>query len=498
MPAPLSSTDRPRLASSPAHDISAALQRQSRDLGQVAPFRGAHASDLTLEAQLEGELPAWLAGDLTRTCPAIFRAGSWEAGHWFDGLGMLYQFRLASGSVSYRQRLMASRYAAEVQAGRARSASFATRAQRGLFERIVSPAPEITDNVNVNIVALGSERVALTESPNQWAVHPDTLELTHPVAYTDALGKLAMIAHPHFDFARNRVVSLATSFGRKSQILLYEHAPEERHRHVIARIDVQRMPYVHAFGLTPRHAIVIGHPFDVSPLSLLASNKGYIDHFTWRPEQGTQLWIVDRQTGQTRLHRAPPGFVFHVVNAFESASATHIDVALYPDASIVERLRTDALLARGLGDVAPQLVRWSLTPGTESAQTEVLLERGFEFPIINYKRMSGQRHQVAYGARLEQADRSSHDEAKSTIVRLDHSGNTRSFEESGFLFGEPVFVAEPGAAREDAGVLLSVGSHAREARSALIVLDAATLEVRARAALPVPIPLGFHGSFFRA
>jgi beta,beta-carotene 9',10'-dioxygenase len=474
------------------------MQRQSRDLAEIAPFRGAGERELALEARLEGELPAWLAGDLTRVCPAVFRMDGWEAQHWFDGLGMLYQFRLTSGAVSYRQRLMASRYAAEVKDGGARSASFGTRAQRGLFERILSPVPKVTDNANVNVVALGHERVALTESPHQWAIDPDTLELTHPVAYTDGLGALGMIAHPHFDFATSRVVSLATSFGRKPQIVLYEHAPEERNRHVVARIDVQRMPYLHTFGLTPRHAIIIGHPFDVNPLSLLASNKGYIDHFAWRPEQGTQLWLVDRQSGQTRLHRAPAGFVFHIVNAFESAEATHIDVALYPDASVIETVRTDALLADGLQDLAPQIVRWSLTPGKESAQTEVLLERGFEFPIINYKRMSGQRHHVAYGARVEQAGGPKQDKSRSTIVRLDQSGNERSFEESGFLFGEPVFVAEPGATGEDAGVLLSVGSHATEARSALVVLDAATLAVRARAELPVPIPLGFHGSFFRA
>lgn len=497
MATPLTLTNTAARAPASA-DISPALQRQSRDLAEIAPFRGARQRDLALEARLEGELPPWLAGDLTRTCPAVFQTDGWKARHWFDGLGMLYQFRLASGGVSYRQRLMASRYAAEAQSGTARSASFGTPTRRGLLQRIVSPVPEVTDNVNVNVVALGSERVALTESPHQWAVDPDTLELTHSVAYTDELGALAMIAHPHFDFARNRVVSLATSFGRKPQIVLYEHAPEARHRRVVARIDVQRMPYVHAFGLTPRHAIVIGHPFDVNPLSLLASNKGYIDHFAWRPEQGTQLWLVDRETGQTRLHRARAGFVFHVVNAFESANATHIDVALYPDASIVERVRIDALLSCGLTDLAPQIVRWSLTPGTESAQTEVLLERGFEFPVINYKRMSGQRHQVAYGARVDRAGGPRHGESRSSIVRLDGSGNERSFEESGFLFGEPVFVAEPGATREDAGVLLSVGSHARDERAALVVLDAATLEVRARAELPVPIPLGFHGSFFRA
>jgi hypothetical protein len=36
-----------------------------------------------------------------------------------------------------------------------------------------------------------------------------------------------------------------------------------------------------------------------------------------------------------------------------------------------------------------------------------------------------------------------------------------------------------------------------ELRAAMIVLDAATLDVHAWAEVPFPIPLGFHGSFFR-
>jgi carotenoid cleavage dioxygenase-like enzyme len=46
-------------------------------------------------------------------------------------------------------------------------------------------------------------------------------------------------------------------------------------------------------------------------------------------------------------------------------------------------------------------------------------------------------------------------------------------------------------------VLLAVGSHVDTQRSAMVVLDAATLDVRAWAEVPIPIPLGFHGSFFR-
>lgn len=468
--------------------------RSGSDVARRAPFRGAPEREVELAASVEGAVPDWLAGDLLRTCPAVFRQGAWQARHWFDALGMLYQFRVGAGAVSYRQRLMETEVSRAIGRGDLSHTSFGTPTARSLFSRLLSPVPASTDNVNVNVVALGGDRVALTESPHQWIVDPDTLALTARVHYEDAEGALGMIAHPHYDFARDRVVSLGMRMGRRTEIALYEHAPSSRERRIVGAIAVQRLPYLHSFGLTPRHAVVIGHPFDVNPLSLIASNRAFIDHFVWRPEQGTRLWLIDRHTGAVRQHTAPAGFVFHVVNAFEDAERTCIDVALFPDASIIGHLRTEQLAERGFPELEPSIVRWTMRPGVEAAQSEVLLARGFEFPSVNYRKRSGERHGVAFGARI----RGGGGALQGALVRLDLASGERTYEQQGFIFGEPTFVGRPGATAEDDGALLSVGSHVSEPRSAMVVLDARTLEQRAWAEVPLPIPLGFHGSFFRA
>lgn len=463
------------------------------DVAQRAPFRSQLDVRTPIEAAVTGSVPEWLAGDLLRTAPAIFRDGAFSVGHWFDALGMLYRFRVSGGAVSFHQQLMHSEVQKAAARGEAPRASFATPVRRGVLERVRHPIPPFTDNVNVNVVPFGSERVALTETPHQWVVDSESLELTRPVEYTDEHGTLSMIAHPHFDFERGQIVSLAVRFGRKTQILLYEHAAVDRQRRIVGHVDVARLPYIHAFGLTPRHAVIIGHPFTVSPLSLLGTQRGFIDHFAWRPSEGTTLWLIDREDGSVRRHSAPAGFVFHVVNAFEDGGQTSIDLSLFPDPSIVDQLRTGALAQRGLPDVAPRVVRWTVAKGRDSAVKTVLSEPGFDFPQVSYRRRNGQRHGVAWGARIAGGASPS-----STLVRLDLERGERTYAEPGFVYGEPLFVARPGAEAEDDGVVLSVGSHAVEARSALVVLDAKTLSLLGRAEVPLSIPLGFHGSFFRA
>ena len=75
------------------------------------------------------------------------------------------------------------------------------------------------------------------------------------------------------------------------------------------------------------------------------------------------------------------------------------------------------------------------------------------------------------------------------IVKLDTAGGQAlSWSESDCYPGEPVFVAEPGAGEEDAGVLLSVVLDARAGTSFLLVLDARDLSGARPCRRPAPHP----------
>ena len=475
--------------------MNAALS-PTRSIETLSPFRRSSELQAGIPATIRGTIPDWLRGEVVRTCPAVFETSGWRAQHWFDGLGMMYAFRIGDSGVDFRSRLLDSATARDAWRGKSNHGSFGTSMTRPLLQRIFEPVPRISDNTNVNVVRLGHELVAMTEGDSQLVIDDDTLAAVRPVAYAgDTLGGAIMTAHPHFDFERGKVVNVATGFGASGVISIYEHAPAARQRDVIGSWRTKRVPYVHTFGLTPQHAILVAHPFAVTPVKMLWSSKGYIDHFDWHPEQGTRLVVIDRSSGAAREHVTDAFFVFHTVNAFERAESTVLDLLAYPNADIVSALRTDRMAAE-LPNLRPSLLRLVLRPGVERVTVEKLSDVGFEFPSTNYQRVSGRPYRFAYGASDGYQSGGAY---SSAIVKVDtETGASKSFSDGMDIFGEPLFVARPQGNSEDDGVLLSVGSAKDSETSVLAVIDAKTMAFVASAEVPSSIPLGFHGSFVRA
>jgi beta,beta-carotene 9',10'-dioxygenase len=457
-------------------------------LAERAPFRRPADEHGSARARITGVLPSWLHGTLIRTAPTLAPTSSWSATHWFDGIGLLYALRLGAGGVSLRWALLDCAMVRAAKGGAVRLAHFGTRNQRGLWRTLFGPIPETTDNANVNVIAMGDDVVALTETPHQLVVDPETLAVRARVVYRDALGTAAlMLAHPIV--VDGTLVNLATGTGPTATISLYAHPAASRERRVLARWKTTKLPYLHSFGLTERAGIVVAHPFTTRPTRLLWSNRGFIEHFAWHPEQGTKLVVMDRTTGAAREHETEAFFTFHTVHAFETDDATVLDLLAYDDASIVSALSTASMVARA-PDLRPSLLRFSIDRRSGRVKRERLADQGFEFPQVDWKRAGTGPERAVFGAALsEEGGR-----MVSEVVRIDLvRGDARKLREAGWVFGEPVFVASPDGRAEGDGVLLSVGSSAE--RAALLVLDAATLDVLARADLDVPLPLGFHGSF---
>jgi beta,beta-carotene 9',10'-dioxygenase len=467
----------------------------SRSIESVSPFRRSPEVRMASEAAVTGDVPDWLRGELVRTCPAVFEGAQWRARHWFDGLCMIYAFRIGASSVKFQSRLLESEAAREIAGGPTSLSSFGTPTGRTWWQRALQPVQRISDNTNVNIVKMGEDLVALTEGDRQLHIDAATLRSMDVVSYPrDALTGAVSSAHPHFDVARQRVVNFATRFGSNGTVSIYEHGGQERSRRILGSWRTGRVPYLHSFGLSPAHAILVAHPLLARPLDMLWSNRGYIDHFEWLPEEGARLVVVDRATGMVTEYETDPMFVFHTVNAFERDGATVLDLLAYPNADIMADLRVERMIDR-LPDLRPSLLRIVMRPGRARAEVEKLSDVGFEFPSTNYRRVNGGDYRFAWGA--SDGPHAAHS-YPSSIVKVDvRTGQSSAFSDGERVYGEPVFVARPGANDDDDGVLLTVGTSQRAETSALAVIDAKTMTLVAKADVPNAIPLGFHGSFVR-
>jgi beta,beta-carotene 9',10'-dioxygenase len=485
-----------RLAAHAAPPASTSVPHTARGAEPLAleraPFRWTRRDRQTLPVRIEGSVPSWLTGELVRTAPAVFAQGSWRAEHWFDGLALIYGFSFADG-VSFRQNLLGSKFAADVGAGRAATATFDTGMKRGLLRRLVSPVPEVTDNTNVNIVPWQGAWLAMTESPHQHVVGND-LATRGLYRFEDALpATLSFTAHPHFDFERSALVNVGISFGPKNELWVVRQSRAGGARAVEGKLAVKRVPYLHSFGLSPKHAVIVDHPFSVNPLTLLWSNRGYIEHFKWQPERGTRLWKLSRDSGEWTDYQTEPLFCFHTVNTFDDGDDVVIDFLAFDDVSAVARFKTEQLASGALPPFLPRFVRARLSPGKRHAELELLSEQGFELPNIVYRAQQAQRYDTVWGAALADDGQRGW---SSEIVRVDlASDRVARFSDPQMTYGEPVFVPRPGAARPNDGVVLTVGSHAADDRSLLAVLDATTLAPLARCHVELSIPLGFHGNY---
>jgi beta,beta-carotene 9',10'-dioxygenase len=442
---------------------------------------------------LTGELPPWLSGALVRVTPALLEVGGGRLAHWFDGLAMLNRFGFGGGRVSYKNRFIDSRAYRDAGEGEWRHGGFATDPCRSIFKRvqsIFSPGP--TDNTNVNLAQIGERYVAMTETPLPIEFDPNTLDTVGPLRFGDDLKAHVTTAHPHHDRERDELVNYVARFSRESEYVLYGLPARASARRVIARLPVREPAYMHSFGMSGRHLILAEYPLRVNPLRLALSGKPFIENYRWQPELGTRFQVVDRHSGDLRgTYEAEAFFCFHHVNAFERGrSELVVDLVAYPDATVIDALYLDE---EGPREAIPatELRRYVIDLDGGTVRAEQLAEGSVELPRIDYGRVNARDYGVAYftGADGGWIDR---------LVKVDvREGSRSEWSAPGCYPGEPIFVREPGAEDEDAGVVLSVVLDAAAGRSFLLVLDARSFEELARAEAPHHIPFGFHGQYLR-
>jgi beta,beta-carotene 9',10'-dioxygenase len=446
---------------------------------------------------VRGRLPDWLRGTLLRNGPGCFESPGQGVRHVFDGYALLQRFAFTEAGVSYRSRFLRSRVFDQARRrGWPGIRQFGTPAGRSLIDIVRTlVAPRFPDNAGVNVARIGGRWMALTESP--FPVEFDALTLrtvgSFPFAEDELWGENTT-AHPHHDREANELVNVITKFsGRERFYEFYRLRGGGLRRESICRLPVREPAYLHSFGMSQHHLVLIEFPLVLDPLRLLLTDASYIGAFRWKPRLGMRVRVVERASGRIAASfTTDAAFSFHHLAAFEDGSELVVDLAMYEDPRIIDAFYFDRLAREDARYPPSRLERFRIDLGGSGHRRETLFSEPMEFAVISPARARAPwRYVYAVGSSGEDRH-GSFDRLLKADVR---SRLVEAWIPPGCSVAEPLFVPAPAARAEDDGVVLALIHDRGDGCDALAVLDAARWCELARVELPGHVPYGFHGAF---
>ena len=435
-----------------------------------------------LMRRVHGRSPAGFAGTLFRNGPAKFRRGTTSSGHWFDGDGLMRSYRIdASGSVRLAARFADTpKRRQESALGRMVVPGFGTAAGDG----VVVESNDDTNPANTSVIALGGELLALWEAGSPLRMDAQTLASNGFRTFRPDLAHVPFLAHPRIE-PDGRVWNL----GLSGQSVLIWHLSASGALEAADVVPLPRASYMHDFTATARHLVIVLQPWIQDHMSL-----PFVDSLTWRPEQGTQVLVIDKaDLSQRRLFELPTFSFFHLGDAWEERDGTiRFDGCIdqNPDFATIG---APALLHGNWAPVAmPALGMVALHADGRATLDRTALAAEFPRTDHRYAGMARRRtvHVGGYDAGRPLA--------QSVGVWDWSSGRDDSFHFGDrHIVEEFVFAPAPGDASEMAGHLIGTTINLNARATELHVFDARRVAAGPVATwrADVVMPVSFHGTF---
>ena len=442
-------------------------------------------------AEIEGEVPRGLRGTLYRNGSGRNQLGGQWFAHWFDGDGMITALRFDDAGVHFRNRFVATpNYRDETKAGHLLNRGFGKMRPGGLLANALRQPANVS---NTSVVIDSGRLLSLWEGGPPYELDPETLETRGVADFGGALK--AFSAHPKIDPESGELFNFGIDYGPTTTLTPYRVA-----KGAVTRLPPVTLPYPlmnHDFVLTKNHLVFCLGPILVRSLAMILGMTSFDGALHWEGGKPTLILLVPRGGGVPRFIETGAFFQFHFANGYEEDGALVVDLARYPDYSVIgEALRTywrSEWPAKGMAELTR--LRVDLASGKVESRS-LAAGSANEFPTTNPSHV-GKRYRYAYIA-CSPADRPQGLQQLVARVDVEAGGaTTHDFGPDGYA-GEPLFV--PTGAAEDDGVVVTLVYNAAQQRSAVVGLDARDLAAKpiftARLKHHVPYPL--HGYFARA
>ncbi len=369
----------------------------------------------------------------------------------------------------------------ERRTGRTSTVGFATRVGGPIAQLWSMARRRFRNPANTSVMWWNDRLLALYEGGAPTAIDPDTLEAQ---GTTDLAGALdsPFSAHPS-TAPDGTTYNFGVSLSRVATLRLYRLGERAE---CVRSFVLRGHPLVHDFVVTDHYAIFFVSPLRMNGPSVLVGWKTPLEALEWRPEEGTDVYVVPLDSSAPiACFSTDPFYQWHFANAYEEGRTIVVDFVRYDDFTTNDFL--SALFERRAPEAPADgaLVRRAIDLDTGAMTEATLFSRSCEFPRID-PADAGRPHRYVYLAAHSTRERAfgGFDE----LVRVDvETGRAEPY-----ALGHADFVSEPVYAN---GYLLAYVYDDRARRTHLAILDADRPHRPpvARCGFDQPLPPTFHG-----
>lgn len=443
---------------------------------------------------IAGEIPTGLRGSLYRNGPGRLERGGQRAGHWFDGDGGILGIHITdAGATGLYRYVKTAGYQAETDADQFLLANYGMLPPGPLWRRF---GKDVKNAANTSVLALPNRLLALWEGGQPHALTLDTLETLGVEDLGGRLEGLAYSAHYKRDPKTGDIFNFGVSVRGKTALHLYRSdctGTIQQHN----RIPLDGVPLIHDFAFADRYLVFCISPVRLDVLPILTYLESYSDALKWRPEKGTEILVVDRETLEVVSRgQADSWYQWHYANAYTAADGSiFTSLVRFPDFQTNQNLKevaTGEIITPAIGTLWQ--IRIDPTSGNALEMHEVL-NRGCEFPVVRPEDV-GQPWRYTYLAVHRRGADAAH-ELFGTIARFDHETGALMEADLGEnrYPSEPIYAAD--AQHPDRGWILTIVYDGNTHCSEAWIFDANCLDAEpvCKLAIPQVIPFSFHGTW---
>ncbi|KAE9381006.1 hypothetical protein N431DRAFT_396311 [Stipitochalara longipes BDJ] len=367
-----------------------------------------------------------------------------------------------------------------------------------------------------------------TDSARLKSLHPQTLEplssTSQKALHPQLKGPLSG-AHPQTDPVTGDVFNYNLDLGMYSTYRIFRTSASTGETEILATFAA-KPAYIHSFFLSEDYVILaIWSSWYEKNGIKIPLEQNLLDAISpFSAQNKTHWYAIDRKHGNGVVaeFESPAAFSFHSINAWQEKNregGTDIlaELCEFDNLDVLHKFYYENLTSAGQNAVSfnaekgasssPHLSRYRLAnipsqrakqgSGVQKATLELKIEnlKVGELPTIN-GRFSTKEHRFVYGV-VNRGYSSFLDGICKTDTK---TGEAWFWDERGCTPGEAIFVADPKANEEDAGVLLSVvldGRKVSDESSFLLCLDARSMKELGRAEVGGVVGFGFHGCHFK-